>query len=1034
MTMRIVIDLQGAQSVSRDRGIGRYSLALALAVARNREWREVFILLSDLFPETIAPLRTAFHSLLPRDNIRVWRAHGPTCAADERNADRRAIAEAIRDAAMADLRPDIVLVASPFEGWGDNALSMVKKSGATQVASVLYDLIPHVRRKDYLSERRMMTWYDQILSDVTSADLLLAISQSSQQEAIDHIHLPPARVAAISGAADPRFKPIPISESDLSALREAYGISRPFVMYTGGIDPRKNIEGLIRAYASLAMPSRAAHQLVVVCAVRPTDEARLSDLASQAGLQAGEFVLTGYVPDEALVVLYNACRVFVFPSLHEGFGLPALEAMQCGRAVIASNTSSLPEVVGLAEALFDPTNEEAICAKLERALTDDGFRSRLEKHGLTQASRFSWDETARRAIAAMDDAVGRAAAPPDVRPKARRPRLAYVSPLPPEQSGISFYSAELLPFLAQRYEIDVIVNERSLDLARAEGSYSLRGAEWFKSHFAGYDRIVYQFGGSVFHKHMVDLLEVAPGAVVLHDFYLYGAHVDRSAHAWSQALLESHGYRSVVERLRSPAKALVKYPGNLRILQNALGIIVHSEHSRRLAEQWYGARAAEDWVVIPQLRTQCASDPERRLRARARLGVPCDALLICSFGRVAPTKLNDRLVDAFLASRLADEPHVHLIFVGDLATDEYGRRLLSVVAGCGLEERIRFCGWTDDHAFEAHLDAADIAVQLRTESRGESSRAMLDCLSRGLPTIVNANGSMAEAPADGVWMLPDEFTQRQLASALERLAYEEPLRRSIGERGRAAIGERHAPEACAARYFDAIEAFHSRDQTGIGGAIGGLARRKLSPDEIRDFGSALSATIPPRPRLRQLLVDVTGLVGEEPDAASARVAQQVLRSWLANPPRHWNVEPVCVVAGGYRYARRWTCALLEIQSDWASDELVDAWPGDVILELVPRLGGESEGEAARDVWRRMGVEIVPVLAIDGFARIWNDAIGGAKPAVALSPFGLASVKRGSLEDQAAACVRSLEDWLSRRDGADAEPHGASSAQTRGTQA
>ena len=173
-------------------------------------------------------------------------------------------------------------------------------------------------------------------------------------------------------------------------------------MYTGGIDHRKNIEGLIRAYSLLPKPIRAGHQLAIVCSIQPPSRTALETLAKEKGLTANELVLTGFVPEEDLLTLYNLCKAFIFPSWHEGFGLPALEAMSCGRAVIGANTSSLPEVIGRDDALFDPMNDTAIAEKLAQVLTDDAFRSELEQHGLEQAKLFSWDASAQRAIAAFE--------------------------------------------------------------------------------------------------------------------------------------------------------------------------------------------------------------------------------------------------------------------------------------------------------------------------------------------------------------------------------------------------------------------------------------------------------------------------------------------------------------------------------------------------------------------------------------------------------------------------------------------------------
>ena len=201
--------------------------------------------------------------------------------------------------------------------------------------------------------------------------------------------LPSERCINISTDADDQFRQAVVFEDTERCLRQRYGLARSFVMYTGGIDHRKNIEGLIRAYAKLSAQIRRTHQLAIVCAVQDDSRQRLSALALATGLAADEVVLTGFVAEEDLIVLYNLCAVFVFPSWHEGFGLPVLEAMRCGAPVIAANTSSLPEVVGLAAALFDPHSDEAISCAIERVLIDRVFREQLIAHGKEQAKRFN---------------------------------------------------------------------------------------------------------------------------------------------------------------------------------------------------------------------------------------------------------------------------------------------------------------------------------------------------------------------------------------------------------------------------------------------------------------------------------------------------------------------------------------------------------------------------------------------------------------------------------------------------------------------
>lgn len=376
--MRIVVDMQGAQAGSRQRGIGRYTLSLAKAIARNRGRHEIVLALNGTFSESIEAIRAAFDDLLPQENIRVWHAPGPVCQQHAGNDWCRRSAELVREAFLASLKPDFILVSSLFEGLSDDVVTSVGTlRREVPTAVILYDLIPLIQRKPYLENPVVESWYEGKLGHLRRADLLLAISESSRQEGIRHLGFPQEACFNISAAADPQFRPVQVEPVQQQEIRRRYGLTRPFVMYTGGIDHRKNIEGLITAYARLPKPVRAGHQLAIVCSVQHASRSALETHARKAGLGEDELVLTGFVPDADLLTLYNLCKAFVFPSWHEGFGLPALEAMSCGRAVIGANTSSLPEVIGCTAALFDPLDAASIAAKLEQVLTDQAFRHQL---------------------------------------------------------------------------------------------------------------------------------------------------------------------------------------------------------------------------------------------------------------------------------------------------------------------------------------------------------------------------------------------------------------------------------------------------------------------------------------------------------------------------------------------------------------------------------------------------------------------------------------------------------------------------------
>jgi len=946
--MRLVIDLQGAQSTgSRHRGIGRYSLALAEAMVRRAADHEVWIALNGAFADTIEPIRATFDTLVPQERIVKWDVPTPVGDADLANAWRRQTGEILRESFLANLRPDILHVSSLFEGLGDDAVTSVGAyTGDQATAITLYDLIPLIYKDPYLTNPVVETWYQRKLTSMRRAGLWLAISESSRREGIDWLGLPPDKVVNISTAADARFRPVQLPEEQIRTLRHRYGLTRPFVMYTGGIDHRKNIDGLISAYAQLPIEIRSTHQLAIVCAAHRDSIDGLMSHAVRQGLDASDLVFTGFVPDDDLLLLYNICKAFCFPSWHEGFGLPALEAMQCGAAVIGSNTSSIPEVIGYADALFDPRNISDIASRLHQVLVDEGYRRSLSQHSLQQARRFTWEESARRAWAAFEDhycETQKARTCTLVR-LGTKPRLAYVSPLPPERSGIADYSAEILPELARHYDIDVIVDQVDVCEPWIRANCQVRDIGWFKQNVSRYDRILYHFGNSSFHQHMFELADQYPGVVVLHDFYLSGIIAHMDAHnarpgLWSRALYESHGYHAVSELCHTKDVGSIawKYPANVPALRNAIGVIVHSNYSRQLARQYYDCGFSADWAVVPLCRR--SPGPSIHADARKALGFGESDFVVCSFGVIGPIKLNHRLLQAWLESSLGGDQDSHLVFVGEEHGGDYGTEMRRSIDNSSARERIHITGFAAPEIYRQYLLAADVAVQLRALSRGETSAAVLDCMAHGLPTIVNAHGAMAELPENCVIMLPDEFTTAQLVEALEALRNDPEGRRSLGRRAAVHVKKDLSPRHVADRYHVTIEdLYENSSEAHKRQTVAALAAVDPAHNDEQDWlalARALSRNLPMRRSQNQLLVDVSELVQRDSRTGIQRVTRGMLKALLANPPAGYRVEPVYATVDklGYRYARKFTREFLSCSSDVGDDESIELHQGDIFLGL-----------------------------------------------------------------------------------------------------
>ncbi len=402
--MKIVLDMQGAQGDGRFRGIGRYTMGFAKGVVRSRGDHEIILALNGLLQESIEPIRAAFDSLLPQRNIRLWHSPGPTAAMDPANEARRSIAEFVRESFLSQLNPDVIHVCSVFEGFGDDGVTSIGLlDKQTPITASLYDLIPMLNPEEYLDGRQSYAmFYEKNLKYLSRATQLLAISDFARAEGKAHLESGNLPITNVSSAADALFHKQPASEEEERALRQKFGIKDSFVLSTGSGEVRKNTARLIQAYAGLSPKVRSAYKLLIVGKIEGIELLHLTAHVKRLGLGVDTVQFAHYVSDQELAQLYNLCGLFVCPSLHEGFGLPVLEAMACGAPVICSDATSLPEVMGNEDALFDPVDVASMCAKMEQVLVDDRLASSLRRHALKQSKKFSWEETGRRAIEAWE--------------------------------------------------------------------------------------------------------------------------------------------------------------------------------------------------------------------------------------------------------------------------------------------------------------------------------------------------------------------------------------------------------------------------------------------------------------------------------------------------------------------------------------------------------------------------------------------------------------------------------------------------------
>ncbi|MBE1159170.1 glycosyltransferase family 4 protein [Dyella acidiphila] len=418
--MKLLLDLQGAQSQSRHRGIGRHTLALTRAFLTRAGAHDIRLLFNARFG---APADTLIATLgkhaLPERRIMLDMPEGIRAQPGGNTWLRQAAACTMRHA-IENLDADAVWYSSLLEGYNDDAvLPDAPPAGVASIAT-LYDVIPLHNPDAYLGHPRVREWYEQSLQLLRRCDLLLASTEWVRQDAIERLQLAPERVVTVGAAVDESFRAPAPDPAASEALYRRHGIVRPFVLYSGGFDERKNVAALIEAFAGLPETLLRSHQLVIVGRASDDEKARLDDAARKAMLPADTIIYTGFAPDQELIRLYAECALFVFPSLLEGFGLPPLEAMACGAPVIASHAASLPEVIGRDDAMFDPTRVDSITERMAAVLGNPAFAAELRQYALVRAAQFNWNTVAGRVLDAIQDCMQR-----------RTPRAATSAPATP---------------------------------------------------------------------------------------------------------------------------------------------------------------------------------------------------------------------------------------------------------------------------------------------------------------------------------------------------------------------------------------------------------------------------------------------------------------------------------------------------------------------------------------------------------------------------------------------------------------------------
>ncbi|HLK32419.1 MAG TPA: glycosyltransferase family 1 protein, partial [Terriglobales bacterium] len=265
----------------------------------------------------------------------------------------------------------------------------------------VHDVLEHMSRLRDHSGFRRAAHFHMTRRVLQHAVRIFAVSNFTKRDVESLFRIPPEKIEVVYNAIDERFRQGHATDADRQFIAERYQVNYPFLLYAGRISPHKNVGRIIEAFsalkAELDKEGKFPDLKLIIIGDELSRQPELRRTVVRSAVQ-NDVRFLGFVPIEVLRIFYDTAKIFIFPSLYEGFGLPPLEAMSHGTPVVTSNTTSLPEVVGTAAVLVNPENVFEIMRALHRVLLDQPLRDKLKQRSYEQAARFSWETSARRVL------------------------------------------------------------------------------------------------------------------------------------------------------------------------------------------------------------------------------------------------------------------------------------------------------------------------------------------------------------------------------------------------------------------------------------------------------------------------------------------------------------------------------------------------------------------------------------------------------------------------------------------------------------
>lgn len=764
--------------------------------------------------------------------------------------DHAALCDEIRPAFVCDRidEPSLFLSLSPLTHDSLLPARLLDRPYVLSLAAV-YDFIPLEFPDRYLGQRDALFTYAAAFKWLGAYRGFLPISEHCGADLVRRLGIAADRVSVTGVALRDHFARLLRGEAAVPG--RPTGAADESILFVGGADPRKNLETVVAAHATLVREGRPNLQLVVGGGYPAAWQAQVREESQRRCGRPADIRFLGHVTDEELAAWHAHARATVTASLAEGFSMPVIESIASGGLAIVSDIPVHRELIDSPEAIFPASDACGLSDRLATLLGSTALRQRLRDRQRSVAARFTPEAVGGRFEEAVSSHLdGFRNARRRQRPT-RRPAIAFVTPFPPDRSGVADYSKQCVAALAQFVDVDVYTDAPAPAADPAvRAFFPISAAAWLRPD---YDAVVAVAGNSHYHTKILDLQQRFGGPCIVHDNRL------AELTAWWKG--DEHVRRLAERSLGRTVSATevqgwLEQPGRLptlfydEMLEKTEPLFVHSTGIQAHARRLYGVDAVHLPFCVYRDFDEADVSVASRLAARAALGIPADRLVVITLGIVDAVKRPAKCIEA-LARLDAD---AHLYFVGECRA-VVREQLTSLAASEGVAGRVHFSDkWISEEDYRRFIIAADAGIQLRSHFYGGISGALTDCVAAGLPTVANEDLAAAIQAPGYVQRVSDRPDIREVADALATCL------------GRGRDRRAHEQERLAFAVEHSFDTYARRLLTRL---LGPAAAWRV-PDVHADVASVAPVAI------RRVLVDAT-YTSRSPSASG--VHRVVSRTW-----------------------------------------------------------------------------------------------------------------------------------------------------------